>query len=520
MQDARILWVDDEIDLLKPHQLFLQQKGMKVTPVSNGVDAIDLIQAEDFDIIFLDENMPGMSGLEVLSEIKTLRPHLPVVMITKSEEERIMEDALGSKISDYLIKPVNPNQILLAVKKILSGTKLVNSKTNMAYQQDFRNISVAFFDQMTADEWIDIYRKLTYWEIELSLNKDKSMYEVFNMQKAEANVNFCRFVEDNYLNWVNSKPGQRPTMSPDLLVERVFPQLNPGKEKLFFILIDCLRLDQWKTFEPIIAQYFNIVESDCYFGILPSATQYARNSIFAGMFPDNLSEKFPKYWVNDDEEGGKNLHEADFLKELIVRQKLNIKHSYTKVITIDDSRTMLENLNNYLHYDLNVIVINFIDLLSHARSEMNIIRELAPDESAYRSLSKSWLEHSTLLELFKQLSQHNVKIVVSTDHGTIRVKRPLKIIGDRNTTTNLRYKQGKNLNYDEKSKQIFAIRNPQEARLPKSTVSGSYAFAMEDTFFVYPNNYNYYANYYKDTFQHGGVSLEEMVVPVCTLVPK
>lgn len=521
MENAKILWVDDEIELLKPHIMFLQQKEMSVTPSSNGSDALDVVREEDFDVIFLDENMPGMNGLEVLGELKDIKPHIPVIMITKSEEEHIMEDAIGAKISDYLIKPVNPNQILSAVKKILKGKALVSQRTNSEYQKKFTEISMKFFESdMDANEWIDIYKKLVYWEIELSESEEKSMVEVLNMQKHEANVNFSKFITKNYIDWVQSKAENRPLLSPDILPQKVFPLIEPGKHKTFFILIDCLRYDQWKMMEPLIAEDFQIVKEECYFGIIPTATQYARNAIFAGMFPSEIAEKFPKYWVNDDEDGGKNLHEADFLQELIAKERMNIKHSYTKVITADDGKQLTDNLHNLMNNDFNAVVVNFIDLLSHARAEMNIIRELAPNESAYRSLSRSWFEHSSLHEMLKRLREQNVKIVITTDHGTIRVNKAQKIIGDRNTTTNLRYKQGRNLNYEDKSRQIFSVRKPEDAKLPKSTVSGTYAFCTEDTYFVYPNNYNYYASYYKDTFQHGGVSIEEMIVPYVELAPK
>ncbi|MCS7073807.1 MAG: PglZ domain-containing protein [Bacteroidia bacterium] len=517
MNQAKILWADDEIELLKPHILFLNQKGFQVTAVTNGVDAVEKIKSEDFDIVFLDENMPGISGLEALTQIKSLSSHTPVIMITKSEEEHIMEDAIGNKISDYLIKPVNPNQILLSCKKILEGKSLVSQKTNRNYQQDFRQIGMAFYDDLSADNWADIYKKLVFWEMELEKSADTSMKEVFLMQKAEANVNFAKFITQNYLQWMKGK-GEKPILSPDIFPKKVFPILKESKEPLFFLLVDCLRYDQWKMFEEILVEWFTIEEST-YYSILPTATQYARNSIFAGLYPIQIAKKFPKYWKDDDEEGGKNLHEADLLQEQIVRNRLNIKHSYTKVVSNEDGKAFADNIQNLMHNDLNAVVINFIDLLSHARAEMNLVKELAPNEAAYRSLSKSWLEHSSLLVAIKKLKELKARIILTTDHGTIRVIRPLKIIGDRTTTTNLRYKQGKNLNYEE-SKMIFSIRNPEEAQLPKMSVSATYAFTTQDCFFIYPNNYNYYANYYKDTFQHGGISMEEMIIPFVILKPK
>jgi len=521
MQKAKILWVDDEIDLLKGHIMFLKEKNIEVEAVSNGIDALESLKQQTYDIVFLDEQMPGMDGLSVLAEIRTISNVIPVIMITKSEEEHIMEDALGSQITDYLIKPVKPSQILLACKKILDNKRLVTRKINEGYQQDFRNIAMQFFEENDYYGWVDIYSKLMFWEGRMEENEDKSMEDVLSAQLSEANTNFGRFIARNYLDWVNSSDkADRPTLSPELFSQSVFPHLDNGYDSVFFILVDCLRYDQWKAFEPVISDYYYIDQEQTYLGILPTATQYARNAIFSGLYPIEISKRYPQYWLDDDEEGGKNLHEAHFLQEHLKRMRLNIKHSYHKIITNEESKVMADNILNLLNNDLNVIVYNFIDLLSHSRTEMNIIRELAPNEAAYRSISRSWLEYSPLLTVLKKLSDKNIKIILTTDHGTVRVKRPCRIIGDRSTTTNLRYKQGKNLNYDEDAKFLFTVRKPQEAKLPKTNVSSTYVFAMEDYFFAYPNNYNYYVNYYKDTFQHGGISLEEMIVPIIELTPR
>jgi CheY-like chemotaxis protein len=521
MQNVRILWVDDEIDLLKGHMRFLEEKGFRVESVSNGVDALDLMHEKAYDILFLDEHMPGMDGLSVLAEVNKFAPQLPVVMITKSEEEHIMEDAIGSRIADYLIKPVKPMQILMACKKILENKKLINQKVNLGYQQDFRNIAMQFFDDNDHKDWADIYRKLVYWDLEMVKNEDKSMVEILTSQMSEANTNFGRYVSQNYLDWVNTEnPDQRPLLSPDILPSAVFPHLDGGHESVFFLLVDCLRYDQWKMFEPIISEYFYINQEQTYYSILPTATQYARNSIFSGLHPLDISNRLSKYWLNDDEEGGKNQYEPELALDQITRRRLNIKHSYNKIITNEDGKSLADSVLNLMHNDLNLVVYNFIDLLSHSRTEMNIIRELAPNEAAYRSISRSWLEYSPLLEMLIKLSQKNVKVIITSDHGTIRVKRPVRIVGDRNTSTNLRYKLGKNLNYDENAKSVFTVRNPKDARLPQSNLSSSYAFTMEDYFFAYPNNYNYYVNYYRDTFQHGGISLEEMIIPIIELSPK
>ncbi|MDN5202591.1 PglZ domain-containing protein [Fulvivirgaceae bacterium BMA10] len=517
MQRYSILWADDEIDLLKPHILFLNNKGYDVTGVNSGADAIDHCENSQYDIVFLDENMPGMSGLETLNHIKSTKPNIPVVMITKSEEEYIMEEAIGSKIADYLIKPLNPNQILLSVKKILDNKRLVNERTTISYQQDFRNLSMAYNDHIDHNDWIDIYKKLVFWELEIDATDNRSMSEVFDMQKSEANANFARYIVNNYQSWLNDADVDKPLLSHQLMKKKVFPEVD-NKKPIFFILIDNLRYDQWKVLEPIINEYFNILEEDAYYSILPTTTAYSRNAIFAGMLPDDMSKYHQDIWIGEDDDEGKNNYEDQFLKRQLQKNRLDIKYSYNKIKNLSQGRQLIDSVNNLMNNDLNVIVYNFVDMLSHARTEMEMIRELAPDEAAYRSITKSWFMHSPLFEVLKRISDKDAKVFITTDHGTIRVKKPNKIIGDRNTNTNLRYKQGKNLSYDDD--RVFAVRKPETLHLPKINVSTAYVFAMEDYFFAYPNNYNYYVNYYKDTFQHGGISLEEMIIPIISLTSK
>ncbi|MBD0255744.1 MAG: bifunctional response regulator/alkaline phosphatase family protein [Cytophagales bacterium] len=518
MQRYSILWADDEIDLLKPHILFLRNKGYDVTPVNSGSDALDKCNEQNFDVVFLDENMPGMTGLETLSQIKATKPSLPVVMITKSEEEHIMEEAIGAKIADYLIKPLNPNQILLSVRKILDGKRLVTEKTTQGYQQDFRNIAMAYNDRIGHEEWADIYKKLVFWELALDGANDRSMAEVLDMQKSEANSNFAKFVMENYEDWLNDPKAEKPLLSHQLMKKKVFPLISTPQEPVFFFLIDNLRYDQWKILESILQEYFNVDEESVYYSILPTTTAFARNAIFSGMLPSEMEKYHSDLWVNDDEEEGKNNSEDQFLQRQMQKARIDAKMSYHKIININQGKSLVDSFNNLMTNAFNVIVYNFVDMLSHARTDMAMIRELAPDESAYRSITRSWLMHSPLLELFKRLSEKKVKVVVTTDHGTIRVKRPYKIIGDKNTNTNLRYKQGKNLGFDEDD--VLVVRKPERFFLPKINVSTAYVFTIEDYFFAYPNNYNYYVNYYKDTFQHGGVSLEEMIVPFVQLSPK
>lgn len=517
METIKILWADDEIDLLMPHVLFLEEKGYDVTTVNSGDGALDLINERHFDLIFLDENMPGISGIETLGKIKATHPSLPVIMITKSEEEHIMEDAIGSKISDYLIKPVHPNQILLSIKKNLDTKRLVSEKTTSKYQQEFRSIGMSLGGNLSPDDWIEVYKKIVYWELELQQSDDEGMFEILIAQKAEANNYFCRFVEHNYCSWLKEETDETPLLSHQLFSKKVAPHIKDD-ESLFLIVIDNLRYDQWLVLKPIIEDFYRIEEEELYFSILPTATQYARNSIFAGMLPSLIEKEYPDLWLNDAEEGGKNMHEAEFLEGQLNRLGKGVRYSYSKITNLEKGKKLAESIPNLLNNELNVIVYNFVDMLSHAKTEMEVIRELADDEAAYRSITVSWFEHSPLLDILKQIAEKKCKVIITTDHGTIHVKEPSKVVGDRNTNNNLRYKQGKNLQYN--SKDVFEVRNPADAFLPCTHLSTSFIFAKENRFFVYPNNYNHFVNYYRDTFQHGGISLEEMLVPLVSLIPK
>lgn len=513
---VRILWADDEIDLLKPHIIFLQEKGYEVETVTNGEDAVDAVQESHFDIIFLDENMPGLSGLETLERIKSSFPSVPIIMITKSEEESIMEDAIGKKISDYLIKPVNPKQILLSVKKNLDTKRLVGEQTTSNYQREFRQIGLRLSERLDTNDWKEVYKNLVYWEMELENTDDESMAEILQMQKTEANSQFCKFVANNYYDWVANSREDIPLMSHNVIKDRVVPHMEQGP--LFLVVIDNLRYDQWRTIRPILRERFNIEEEDLYYSILPTATQYARNALFAGLLPSEIEKKHPSLWLNDEDEGGKNQHEEVFLNSNMQRLGKNISTSYNKITNLNAGRKLVENFNNLLNNDLNVIVYNFVDMLSHARTDMEVIRELADDEPAYRSLTESWFEHSPLLDIFEKIADNHGRVMVTTDHGTIRVFDSSKVVGDRNTTTNLRYKAGRNLNYTDK--EVFAVVKPELAYLPRPHISTAYIFATENRFFVYPNNMNKFVNLYRNTFQHGGVSMEEMIVPFAYLKAK
>ncbi len=515
MKPQRILWADDEIDLLKPHIMFLRNRGYDLQTANNGRDALETAMAEPFDLIILDENMPGLTGLETLALIKQKRPHTPVIMITKSEEENIMDQAVGSKIADYLIKPVNPNEILIAIKKHLHSERLVAEKTSRDYREEFADLSTAINNAASIDDWYSLYDRLVFRELELA-NAGTNMDDLLATQRREANSEFFKWVRRNYQGWLESEAGNHPLLSHRIFPEVVFPMLDAG-EKTVFVLIDNFRLDQWRTIKPLLAEYFDFDES-LYTTILPTATQYARNAIFSGLMPVQIQKMFPDLWVDEDEEEGKNINESPLIATQLERYRRKDRFSYHKINDNAAGEKLLREFQRLESDNLSVIIFNFIDMLSHARTESRMIRELAATDAAYRSLSESWFRHSSAFEIFRRIAEKGWKVVLTTDHGTIRVEHPVKVVGDKNTNTNLRYKLGKNLAYN--SKQVYEIKTPERYGLPCPNVSTTYIFAGPDDFFAYPNNYKHYVQYYSGTFQHGGISMEEMLVPLIKLNPK
>jgi len=517
MNKIKILWVDDEIDLLKPHILFLEKKNYDVTTCNNGQDAIDLFDETNFDVVFLDENMPGLSGLETLSEMKEKKSSVPVIMITKSEEEYIMEEAIGSKIADYLIKPVNPNQILLSLKKNLDHSRLISEKTTMDYQKEFRKIAMDMAMVNSFEDWVEMYKRLIFWELELENIESQSMVEILESQKLEANTQFGKFIERNYEDWfTNTK--NKPFLSHEIFGELVAPEIRKKEKPILFVVIDNLRYDQWKAFESIVNNHYKLEKEVSYYSILPTATQYARNAIFSGLTPLDMEKKFPQYWKNDVDDGGKNLHEEDFLTEQLKRLGLNIKQEYYKITNFKDGKKLAENFKGLKNNDLTTIVYNFVDMLSHSKTEMDVVKELASNDKAYRSLTLSWFKNSPLLEMIQQAQQLGFKLILTTDHGTINCKNPSKVIGDKNTSLNLRYKTGRSLTYEDKD--VYAIKDPKKVGLPAINMSSSFIFAKNDLFLAYVNNFNHYVSYYRNTYQHGGISLEEMIIPFLVFEPK
>ena len=512
MTNGRILWADDEMELLRSHLLFLERKGYDVVTATNGTDAVELCKQQQFDVILLDEMMPGITGLQALERIKLIQPTVPVVMVTKSEEENIMNEAVGRNIADYLIKPVNPNQILLSLKKLIHRKELVAETTQTAYQQHFQQLSMQMMDCCCWNDWAALYRQLVDWELKL-VSADPALADMLRMQKAEANLGFAKFVKRNYADWMQHHDF---TMNHDVMQHHILPMLKQG-ERVFLVVFDNFRYDQWKAIETELTDY-DITEQLCC-SILPTATQYARNALFAGMMPSEIKQRYPDWWTEEDAQESKNLNEPHLIQAFLDRVRRRDTFSYHKINATDEAEQLLAEADELLQRNsLNVVVVNFIDMLSHARTESKMVRELAHDEAAYRSLTLSWFRHSAISQLLHRLSQTDCRVVLTTDHGSIRTDTPVKIIGDRNTNTNLRYKLGRNLACE--SRDVFTVKDPKSVFLPSPNISTSYVFATGNTFLAYPNNYNYYVAYYRNTFQHGGISMEEMIIPLVTLKGK
>jgi CheY-like chemotaxis protein len=516
MRKIRILWTDDEVEALKPHIFFLTAKGYEIDTCSNGNDTLDLVKQNLYDLIFLDENMPGLSGIETLRLIRRIRTDIPVIMITKSEEEELMEAAIGSEIADYLIKPVKPKQILLTIKKILDQKRLVTEQTTTDYRQEFNSIGKQIASARTPDEWSELYRKIIFWESELEKSTDPGMSEILNMQENEANNSFARFVIRNYSGWLDPKNSEGPLLSHAVMAKKVFPHIDSNRP-LFFILIDNLRYDHWKVLSSELSGIFRVISEEIYYSILPTATQYSRNAIFAGMMPAQIVASMPSFWINDDEEEGKNSFEEELFRNQLTKKGVKCKWSYTKISSSQDGKKANEKVRQLLENDINILIYNFVDILSHARTDINLIRDLAEDESAYRSLVRSWFIHSSLYDLLKVLASHRVRVIITTDHGTIKVQNPVKVVGDKKTSPNLRYKAGRSLDYNPE--EVFEIKDPEKVFLPKTNITSKYIFATNKDFLIYQNNFNYYAGYYRNTYQHGGISLQEMLLPLIVLDP-
>lgn len=514
MKKFSILWIDDEIDQLKAHLIFLENRNFSVKTCVSGKDALNILKKDTFDIILLDENMPGLSGLETLSEISLINSSIPVIMITRNEEESLMDEAIGSKIADYLIKPVNPNQILLSLKKNLDHNRLVTEKTTSTYQQEFNAITLALMEANDADSWISLYKRILYWDLQLDGIEDPSLQEILESQKAEANRAFGKFIERKYPEWINGIDS--PILSHSIFKSLVLPRI--GQKDTLFLVIDNLRFDQWLTLEEYISPYYRKNLESAYFSILPTATQYARNAIFSGLTPLQMQREYPEYWRNDNEPDGKNQYEEQFLSSQLKRLGSNISFEYHKIFNAHQGKQLISRLKAGITSNLLAVVYNFVDMLSHAKTEMEVIKELASNDKAYRSLTKSWFKNSPLLDLIVEAQNKGLQLIITTDHGTINVNQPSRVVGDKEASSNLRYKTGKSLSYE--MKEVIACKKPNDWQLPSAYMSSSFIFAKHNNFFAYPNNFNQYASFYRNTYQHGGISLEEMVLPFIVLDPK
>ncbi len=513
----RVLWVDDEVDLLESHRIILESKGFKITPVASGEDALVEVTKGTFDLILLDEMMPGMDGLTTLEELKKIKPHIPVVMVTKSEEEHLMNQAIGKNIAEYLVKPVNPSQVLAVAKKILDSRRLQNDAVTREFTQRFNQLRSRLYDPLEPQDWVDIHRQIAQWDVAFDNINDDGLRQSHQSQKREFNVEFYRYIERNYPHWLRTNSG--PVLSPNVFKTFVAPQIS-DKKPTFFIVVDCMRLDQWLVIEPIIAQYLD-VSVDYYYSILPTATPFARNALFSGMFPDELARHKPEIWEGGTaDERSLNRFEDTLLIEQYKRLKIKApgEPKYFKMADLKEDEGFIKKLSSYQNVPLLAVVFNFLDILVHGRSQSRALQQMAPDESAFRSLILSWFNHSTLLDIVKHAAKIGATCVLTTDHGSVLGTRGTIAFGKRDTSSNLRYKYGDNLNCDPK--EALLIKNPPEWRLPRFNLATTFLIASEDYYFVYPTNYNEYNRQFQNSFQHGGITLEEMIVPVATLRPK
>lgn len=513
---GRILWVDDEIDLLKPHILYLEEKGYLVEKVSNGRDAVSTIGKQSFDLILLDEMMPGLDGIATLREIKELRPEIPVIMITKNEEEWLMDEAISQKIANYLTKPVNPSQIFLVCKKILEEEKILGEKAASTYLVDFRQIEATLSADLEVNDWWELYLKLVHWQLELDDRKDLGLSTILDEQLKNADRKFTQFVIDHYLDWVHASPQDRPTLSVDVIERYITPSLLDG-QKVFMLVIDCFRLDHALTILPDLQRHFN-VDTDFHLSILPSATPFSRNAIFSGRFLSEIQAKEPELWKSMMEnEGSMNRHEPDLLGKQLRRLGCgNISFGYHKVNVAGEGQIFLHRMKEYMDTQLIALVVNFVDLLTHHRSQSDVLREMMLDESGYRSLVSTWFENSWLFDVLTELSRSPYRVVLTTDHGSIRVQKGVQVVADRETSTGVRYKYGRNLNTPEKH--ALVVKHPNDYFLPEMTTGTNYLVAKEDSYFVYPTQYRKYMNLFQNSFQHGGISMEELLVPTFSLM--
>ena len=515
MEKKKILWVDDEIESLKPHILFLQQRGFEVLTAISGDDAVNIVRSETLDLVLLDEMMPGKDGLTTLEEIKEIKPHLPVVMVTKSEEESLMDEAIGQKIDDYLTKPVNPSQVLMVAKRMLETRRIVSESQMKRYITDINRFNQKLYGVIEPEDWLEAARLLAGWDLALDESPDEGLAETHLGTRKEWNTEFTKYLDKQYMKWLASE--NRPILSPDVLHHYMIPYVKDGR-KVLLLVVDCMRLDQWLTIESLVAEFYDI-DRNTYFSILPTATPFARNALFAGIFPDEIAKQYPEPWRAGDE-GSLNRNEDELLADNLRRHGLKAADGvrYEKIFNNTEGEALAKRVADFYQSQVVAFVFNFLDILAHGRSTNIILKEIAGSEAAFRSLMKSWFVHSPLFAILKSFAKKDFTVIITSDHGSVLCSRGTIAHGKRDTSTNLRYKYGDNLNCD--TKDALLIKKPEQYRLPKFSLATTYIIAKEDYYFVYPNKYNEYIRQFQNSFQHGGISLEELVVPIITLTPR
>jgi DNA-binding NarL/FixJ family response regulator len=512
-----VLWIDDEADLLESHRIFLREKGFEVDSASNADDAVEMLRRRQYGIVLLDEQMPGKRGLEAYREIRELDPLLPIVMVTKSEEDATLREAIGVDVRDYLVKPINPRQVLSVITRVLEGPRIRQQHIARSFVERFRAIEIERERTLDWRGWIARFSELVDWDIQLAHAREQSLYESLQSLYPDMRREFADFMRTAYPAWLHDLEGERPPLSIDVVGEFLLPVLERSRAALF-VVIDCLRLDQWRVLQPLLTPYFD-VETTHYFSVLPTATPYSRNALFSGLFPGEIAARFPDWW-GDREDESLNAHERELLEAHLAELNVPAPVRYEKVSTAADSAELERRLSGAIAAEgVSAFVFNFVDLLTHGRSESAILYEVARDEMALRQITRQWFERSVLFSLLKDAARRGVPALLTTDHGSIHCQTPATVFAKRDATANLRYKFGEDLRA-ERAEHALLFSNSDHLRLPRRGLGGNTLLAVGDTFFVYPTKLREYQTRYRGSFLHGGVTPEEVILPIALLTPR